>query len=313
MKKTKLIVVAGPTASGKTALGVRLAKAVSGEVISADSMQVYRGMEIASAAPAPGEQQGVAHHLVGFLEAENEFSVSHFCTLAREKTDEIVKRGNTPIIVGGTGLFIDSFVDNLSFSPAGCDEALRRALGEKEKDELYEMLCAADPAAAAEIHPNNKKRVIRALEICSAGSTKTQQNALSRAGENPFDVLYFVITFADRQKLYDRIDRRVDEMFENGLVEEARQCLLKASKTAAQAIGPKELAPYFSGDITLEEAKENIKRQTRRYAKRQIAWFKRRQGAVLLEADQMTADGLCRKAIEKSREFLNEEEKKQQK
>ncbi|MCD7723929.1 MAG: tRNA (adenosine(37)-N6)-dimethylallyltransferase MiaA [Clostridiales bacterium] len=306
MKKTKLIVVAGPTASGKTALGVEIAKALSGEVISADSMQVYTGMHIATAAPAAAEMQGVAHHLVEFISRESEFSVSDFCNAARAKISEIESRGNTPLIVGGTGLFIDSLVDNISFSPIKHDEMLRQQLCEKSAGELYETLCLKDPQAAKLIHPNNKKRVIRALEICFAGSTKTRQNELSRAGGNPFETLYFIISFNNRQLLYERIDRRVDEMFENGLVDEALKCFAGASKTAAQAIGPKELQPYFRGEITLNEARENIKRQTRRYAKRQITWFKRRHGAVLLPADSMTETQLYAAAIEKSRDFLNE-------
>lgn len=305
MSKTKIIVVAGPTASGKTNLAVEIAKAVSGEVISADSMQVYKGMSIASAAPAQKEMQGVAHHLVEFLDQSEGFSVSDFCRLAKEKISEISARGNVSVIAGGTGLFIDSLVDNINFTEAQTDFELRERLMQKDCDELYSMLLEVDKEAAEKIHKNNKKRVARALEIYySSGSTKTAQDINSKKEESPYEALYFVIGFKSREVLYERINRRVDLMVEAGLVEEARENLSKEKATSAQAIGHKELAPYFSGEKSLEQALDDLKRETRRYAKRQITWFKRRENAVWLYADEEGAD-IVKAAVDKSREFLN--------
>lgn len=305
MSKTKIIVVAGPTASGKTGLAVEIAKAVSGEVISADSMQVYKGMSIASAAPAQKEMQGVAHHLVEFLDQSEGFSVSDFCRLAKEKISEISARGNVPVIAGGTGLFIDSLVDNINFTEAQTDFELRERLMQKDCDELYSMLLEVDKEAAEKIHKNNKKRVARALEIYySSGSTKTAQDINSKKEESPYEALYFVIGFKSREVLYERINRRVDLMVEAGLVEEARENLSKEKATSAQAIGHKELAPYFRGEKSLGQALDDLKRETRRYAKRQITWFKRRENAVWLYADEEGAD-IVKAAVDKSREFLN--------
>lgn len=305
MSKTKIIVVAGPTASGKTNLAVEIAKAVSGEVISADSMQVYKGMSIASAAPAQKEMQGVAHHLVEFLDQSEGFSVSDFCRLAKEKISEISARGNVPVIAGGTGLFIDSLVDNINFTEAQTDFELRERLMQKDCDELYSMLLEVDKEAAEKIHKNNKKRVARALEIYySSGSTKTAQDINSKKEESPYEALYFVIGFKSREVLYERINRRVDLMVEAGLVEEARENLSKEKATSAQAIGHKELAPYFRGEKSLGQALDDLKRETRRYAKRQITWFKRRENAVWLYADEEGAD-IVKAAVDKSREFLN--------
>lgn len=305
MSKTKIIVVAGPTASGKTGLAVEIARAVSGEVISADSMQVYKGISIASAAPTQKEMQGVAHHLVEFLDQSENFSVSDFCRLAKEKISEISARGNVPVIAGGTGLFIDSLVDNINFTEAQTDFELRERLMQKDCDELYSMLLEVDKEAAEKIHKNNKKRVARALEIYySSGSTKTAQDINSKKEKSPYEALYFVIGFKSREVLYERINRRVDLMVEAGLVDEARENLSKKKATSAQAIGHKELQPYFSGEKSLGQALDDLKRETRRYAKRQITWFKRRENAVWLYADEEGAD-IVKAAVDKSREFLN--------
>ncbi len=302
MMKTKLIVVAGPTASGKTALGIEIAKAVGGEIISADSMQVYKDMSIATAAPTAEERRLVAHHLVEFLERDKVFSVSDFCKYAKGAVDDIVGRGKVPVIVGGTGLFIDSFVDNIKFAETETDFELREMLMKKSSEELYAELLKIDPKAAENIHKNNKIRVVRALEIYySSGNTKSVQNERSRLEDSPYDVLYFVIGFKNRALLYNRINRRVDLMAENGLVDEAECCLQNGGKTSAQAIGHKELVPYFNGSISLDEALDKLKQETRHYAKRQITWFKKRENAVWLYADE---EDIAKKAVDKSREFL---------
>lgn len=303
--KKKIIVVAGATASGKTALGIALAQAVNGEIISADSMQVYKGMPIATAAPTAEEQQAVPHHLVAFLEPSESFSVARWCDLARAKIYEILSRNHIPIIVGGTGLFIDSLADNIIFEEIPVDNALRQRLMEKSEDDLYNELMELDPKAAEDIHKNNKKRVVRALELYYAGSSKTQQNINSRKTQSPYEVLYFFINYRDRQKLYDRINKRVDMMLDLGIIDEARDCMDKYTGTSAQGIGHKELMPYLKGADSLENCVNKLKQETRRYAKRQITWFKRRENAVLLEPDVSGNDGMINCAVKKCEEFLN--------
>lgn len=304
MDKTKIICVVGATASGKTALGVELAKEFNGEIISADSMQVYKGMSVATAAADENERQGIEHHLLEFLQPEESFSVADFVRLANEKIAQITARGHLPVIVGGTGLFIDSLAQNITFADIPVNEKLRNELNEKTTDELYELLLKADESAAKNIHKNNRKRVIRALELCYGGTTKTMQNNCSRLEESPYDPLYIGINYADRAVLYDRINRRVDLMVEKGLVDEARQFENNCGVTSRQAIGHKELQPYFNGDITLDEALNNIKQSTRRYAKRQLTWFRRNEKINWLYADEMSGSELISSAKTLVREFL---------
>lgn len=306
MGKIKIICVVGATASGKTSLGVELAKKLNGEIISADSMQVYKGMSVATAAATKEEQQGIPHHLLEFLEPEESFSVAEFVSLAKQKAIEISERGKVPIIVGGTGLFIDSLVKNIVFSDVSVDEKLREELSLRSTDELYEELLKLDEPAALDIHKNNRKRVIRALELYYGGVSKTQQNADSMNEESPFDALYIGITFRDREKLYARINKRVDIMAQNGLAAEAKEMLSKVGATSKQAIGHKELKPYFDGEISLDEALESLKRETRRYAKRQLTWFRRNENINWLYSDEMNKDELVSKAVSVSQEFLKE-------
>lgn len=302
--KTKIIVVAGPTASGKTSLGIEIAKAVDGEIISADSMQVYQDMSIATASPTQKEQAQVPHHLVEFLSRQSSYSVSDFCRLAKEKISDISSRGKTPVIVGGTGLFIDSLVDNIKFTDAETDFELRNELMKKSADDLYDMLLKIDKEAALKIHKNNKSRVARAIEIYyTAGKTKTMQNEDSRKEESPFQTLYFVLAYKNRETLYDRINRRVDIMLDSGLLTEAEKVLAASDcKTSAQAIGHKELKPYFDGEITLDTAVDNLKKETRHYAKRQITWFKRRKDAEIIYMDG--DENPVSSAVCKCREFI---------
>ncbi len=304
MKKTKIICVVGATASGKTDLAVKLAKAVDGEIISADSMQVYKNMPIATAVATKEEQDGVMHHLVEFLDADQTFSVADFVERAKVLIDEITARGRVPIVAGGTGLFVDSLVKNISFSEVGSNAEIRNELAEKSNEELYERLLKLDPNAAEDIHPNNRKRVIRALELCMSGTSKTEQNENSMLIDSPYDALYIGIGYKDRQKLYDRINKRVDLMLEAGLENEARQMLGKQGLTARQAIGHKELQPYIDGKITLDEATENLKRETRRYAKRQLTWFRRNENINWLYADELSRDELVKKAVDLAKNHL---------
>ena len=304
MEKTKIICVVGATASGKTDLAVKLAKAVDGEIISADSMQVYKNMPIATAVATKEEQDGVPHHLVEFLDTDQTFSVADFVECAKVLIDEITTRGRVPIVAGGTGLFVDSLVKNISFSEVGSNAKIRKELAEKSNEELYEKLLELDSKSAQDIHPNNRKRVIRALELCMSGTSKTEQNENSMLIDSPYDALYIGIGYKDRQKLYDRINKRVDLMLDAGLENEARQMLGKQGLTARQAIGHKELQPYIDGNITLDEAVEGLKRETRRYAKRQLTWFRRNENINWLYADEMSRDELVEKAVDLAKNHL---------
>lgn len=279
--KPKILAVVGATASGKTSLGIELAKKYNGEIISADSMQIYKGLDIASAKPTPEEMQGIPHHLIDFLDRDINFSVSDYVNLANEKIKDILSRGKLPIIVGGTGLYIDSLLDNVKFSDGGSDEEYRKELytlaNENGNEFLYNMLLETDPVAAENIHMNNLVRVVRALEVFHVtGRRFSELKAESRLTESPYDSLIIGLNFHDRQILYDRINMRVDEMVKNGLIEEA-ESIWKAGgqKTSANAIGYKELIPYFENIMTLEECIDRIKQETRHYAKRQLTWFRK--------------------------------------
>lgn len=291
----KLAVIAGPTASGKTALAVSLAKRFGGEIVSADSMQIYKHMNIATAKPTEKERKEVAHHLIDFLEPDEEFSVADYVTSARKVIADISLRGNLPIVCGGTGLYIDSLIKNITFAKAEAPESLRRELTELSKQKgggyLLGVLREFDPETASKLHENNVKRIIRAIEIYkTTGITASEHNRLSTAEPSPYDAVEIVLDFRDRKILYERIDARVDKMFSDGLLEEAREILSDSSiKTARQAIGYKELAPYFSGEKTLEECADSLKLSTRRYAKRQLTWFRRSQNTVWLYPDDYSS------------------------
>ena len=289
--KQKLIIVCGPTASGKTGLGIEIAKAVNGEIISADSMQIYKGIPIATAQPTMEEREGIPHHLMGFLEVGTPFSVAEYCDLAHKTIEYVAKRGKTPIIVGGTGLYIDSVSDDIKFSECGNTEIrdnLKNRLDEVGAEVLFEELKGIDPVAAEKIEPNNIRRIIRALEVYySTGIPFSRHVELSKTEPSRYDSVRLFLNYKDREVLYDRINRRVDIMLESGLENEAREYMDKcADSGAGQAIGHKELYPYIKGEISLVEAIENLKRATRRYAKRQITWFSKREDANLLLADK---------------------------
>lgn len=285
------VAVAGPTASGKTSLAIHLAKRFGGEIVCADSMQIYKNLDVATAKPTPDELSQAKHWLVDFLDPGEEFSVADYVRLAHEALFDISSRGKLPIICGGTGLYIDSLLQNISFSEEEYDPEIRRELSEIAKEKggryLLEELRKIDPEAASKLHENNVKRIIRAIEVYKiSGVTFTEQNRMSRINQSPYRYLKLVISFKDREILYQRIDKRVDEMLKIGLLEETERVLKDGTlKTAAQAIGYKELQPYFSGEKKLSECVENLKRSTRRYAKRQITWFKRDPEAVPIYAD----------------------------
>ncbi len=298
-QKPKVVVVAGPTASGKTSLGIALAQHFGGEIVSADSMQIYKGMSIASAAPTKEERKQAVHHLVEFLEPDESFCVADYVALAKEKISDIVNRGKLPIIVGGTGLYINSLVDGIEFCEQKPDEKIRKRL-EAEYEGLggEEMLCRLrkiDKQTAERLSASDKRRIVRALEVFeTTGITISQQNELSRKNGKPYDEIMLGITYLDREKLYERINKRVDLMIENGILEEAK-LMSNKGVTAAQAIGHKEFGEYFCGNCTLEEAKEKLKRETRRYAKRQLTWFRRDSRINWLYND---SDDVFKKAVE---------------
>lgn len=302
MQNIPVLAVVGPTASGKTALAVELAKRLGGEIVSADSMQIYKGMDIASAKPTEAEKQGIPHHMMDFLPPETPYSVAEYVKAARACILEIYKRQKLPILVGGTGLYIDSLLTGTQFIETETDFDLRARL-ETEFDALggekmLEKLAAFDRDTAARLHPNNRKRIIRAFEVYTlTGKTMTEVLAASREKPSPFAPRYIGIAYENREILYDRINRRVDIMLENGLLAEARAFFQGTPDTAAQAIGYKELKPYLDGVLSLDEAVENLKRATRNYAKRQITWFKRNPQIHWIYADTCSKQALLAQAI----------------
>ncbi len=296
MEKQRVLAVVGPTASGKTALGIALAKKYGGEIISADSMQIYEGLDIATAKPTAEEMQDIPHHLIGILPRSQAFSAAEYVALAREKIAEIAARGKLPIIVGGTGLYVDSLLSGMQFSQEGNDPKLREELyaqAEAEgKEALHARLAALDPQAAESIHPNNIVRVVRALEVClSSGRTFSELKAENAAHPSPYDAVMIGLDYADRAVLYDRIDRRVLRMVEQGLLEEARAVYEQGElQTAANAIGYKELIPFFEERASLSDCIAKIQQETRRYAKRQLTWFRRNHQIswlILCENDEV--------------------------
>ena len=279
--KIPLLVIAGPTASGKTALAVEMAKLYNGEVISADSMQIYKGLNIATAKPTVEEMQGIPHHLIDFLEPDEPFSVADYVALAGKTIREVRSRGKLPIICGGTGLYISSLVDNIIFDDTGSDPAIRARLENQAKEEgvhaLWLKLKEIDPETASKVHENNLPRVIRGIEVFELTGTKLSEHKInSRREESPYNACIIGLTAENRQYLYDRIEKRVRIMAENGMVEECRAVWQKGGlATAGQAIGYKELVPYFEGEASLEDCLDKIILETRHYAKRQLTWFRR--------------------------------------
>ena len=292
MAKQPIIVVVGPTATGKTALAVELAKLYNGEVISADSMQIYKGMDILTAKPTEEEKQGIRHHLMDFLETETDFSVADYVKLANIAVDDISSRGKLPVLAGGTGLYINSLIDNIKFDDTTGDKEYREKLlsvaKEKGNHYLWERLLDVDEKSALAVHENNVSRVIRALEVYEkTGEKLSEYKKSSRLEESRFVPAMIGLTFSDRQMLYYRINKRVDTMIADGLVNEAKGIYCSRNlNTAHQAIGYKELIPYFEGQVSLEDCIEKIKMETRRYAKRQLTWFRRDKRINWIEVDK---------------------------
>ncbi len=305
--KPAILAVAGPTATGKTALSVFLAEQLGGEIISADSMQVYRGLDIGTAKATPEERRGIPHYGIDILAPEAPYSVADFTEMAAAAAREIAAKGHLPILAGGTGLYLESFLRGVRFAPDKADPALREALAAelaaRGPEEMYRALAAVDPAAAAATHPNNTVRVLRALEHYRAtGHTLTEQKRESLPAEPPYRALIFGLDTPVRAALYERIDRRVDAMLAGGLLREAEYVFENrgAFRTAAQAIGYKELFPYLEGKAALAPCVEKLKQASRNYAKRQLTWFRRMPDIVWLNAG---APDLQEIALEKARDF----------
>ncbi len=309
MKKIPIIAVVGPTASGKTGLGIQIAKRFDGEVVSADSMQIYCGMDIATAKPNVLEQDGVIHHMIDFLDPSDSFSVADYTLLAHQAIADIHARGKLPVLVGGTGLYVDSVLNDIVFTEIKTDPQLRESLyqfGKKQGNgALLERLRRVDPESAARLHENNVGRIVRAIEVYElTGITMTEQQKKSREKPSRYRALKFGLNYRDRSVLYDRIDRRVDLMMEQGLLEEAKNVLVSPMKTAVQAIGYKELQPYLEGKTSLSVCVEQLKQSTRRYAKRQLTWFLRDPQITWLYPDEEEMPDLIKKVFVSVEMFL---------
>lgn len=286
MSKPKVIVICGPTASGKTALSIELAKKINGEIVSADSMQIYKDMDIGTAKTTTEEMQGIKHYLQDFVEPDKRYSVADYKVDAEKAIEEILSKGKTPIVVGGTGLYVDSLIYGIEYQEIKFDEKYRKELEDialkDGLETLYKKAQEIDPEAMKKISCNDKKRIMRVLEIYKAtGKTKTEQEIESRKKEVKYDYKVFAIDW-EREKLYERINKRVDIMIENGLIEEVENLLKKYKEfpTAMQGLGYKEVVEYLNGYLTKEEMIDKIKQETRRYAKRQITWFRKNKQTI---------------------------------
>ena len=293
MNKPKVIVICGPTASGKTTLSIQLAQKINGEIITSDSMQIYKDMDIGTAKPTKEEMQGIKHYLVDFVEPNKRYSVADFKKDAEKAIEEILKNGKVPIIVGGTGLYVDSLIYGIEYQDIKFDEKYRKELENRVEQEglesLYNEAKKIDPQAMEKISSNDQKRILRVLEIYKAtGKNKTEQEAESRKNGVKYDYKVFAINM-DREKLYERINKRVDIMIEQGLIQEVQDLLKKYDEfpTAMQGLGYKEVVEYLQGNISKEEMIDKVKMETRRYAKRQNTWFKKNKQTIWIEPQDL--------------------------
>ena len=307
----QIITIAGPTASGKTALSILLAKEMDGEIVSCDSMQVYKDMDIGTAKPTPEEQQGIPHHMLSVAEPWEDFSVSRYCAMADPIVEDILRRGKSPIIVGGTGLYMDALIRGNAFAPCpstGRREELEALAASQGIEAVIERLRAVDPESAARLHPSDQKRIIRAMEVyLETGMTITEHNRKTQEIPPKYHPIRFALADRQRQTLYDRIDRRVDAMVEAGLIDEIQGLLARGIPekcTAMQAIGYKEFVAALHGACSLEEAAGQVKQASRRYAKRQLTWFRRNPENIwLIREDGQTSMEILDSARQYLRDF----------
>ena len=307
MKKKKLIVIAGPTASGKTALGIALAGRVNGEIVSADSMQIYRGMDVGTAKATAEEQAAAKHHMLDLIEPGENYSVSRYVLEATEVCEELFRQGKQPVVVGGTGLYIDALLAGRRFAGTQNESMeLREELGAEYDrlggEEMLKKLRTVDPERAGKLSPGDRRRIVRALEVYAlTGRSISEHDEQSRLVPPAYEAVYAVLNFSDRAKLYERIETRVDRMCRDGLFEETEALLKRGipdESTCMQAIGYRQAAMALRGEITREEAVLLIKQATRRYAKRQLTWFRRREDVLWLEADRMTTEEMANRVQE---------------
>ena len=305
----KLICIAGPTASGKTALSIALAEALDAQIVSCDSMQVYKYMDIGTAKPTVEERKGIVHHMLDVAEPDEDFSVSRYCAMADPIVANILARGRTAIIVGGTGLYMDSLIRGNAFAPFP-STGVRERLEAEPIEDVYARLSAIDPEAAARLHLSDKKRIIRAMEVyLETGITITEHNRRTQLLPNKYDPVWFALEDENRQDLYDRIDRRVELMLEQGLVEEIRSLLVRGipkKATALQAIGYKEFLAALDGQCTLAEAAAQVQQASRHYAKRQLTWFRRNPAIHWLRRKPGTGN---EEILMQARQILQENDK----
>ncbi len=296
--KKKILAISGPTAVGKTALAIRVAEELDGEIISCDSMQIYKGMDIGTAKPTREELARVRHHMIDVVSPDRDFSCAEYKAMATEVVEDILSRGKLPIFCGGTGLYLESVLYNGGFSAAPADKDVRERLAANTPEENWERLIKIDPDAAAKTHMNNLPRVIRALEIYDlTGITKTEWDRRSKEKTSDYDSRVMVLYASDRELLYDRINRRVDLMIEAGLVDEVRNLGLRSDSTAGQAIGYKEITEYFEGRSTFDEAVCKIKQASRNYAKRQQTWWRHSDGAEFVDICDKNFENIVNFAI----------------
>lgn len=302
--KPLVVVIVGPTASGKTRLSIELAKHFDGEIVSADSMQIYQKMNIGTAKPTEEEKQGIPHHLMDFLPPTEEYALKQYLEDANAAVQDILSRGKLPIIAGGTGLYVTSFLNNLTLNEEPNDEAYRTEL-ERQYEELggevmLSRLSEFDPELAARLFPKDKKRILRGFEVYhNTGITQTEQNRRALENESPYEFLCFGLTAKDRAVLYERIDRRVEMMMEQGLLDEVRSLdLPSCSRTAKQAIGYRQFDEYWTGETSLEEAVSRIQKESRNYAKRQLTWFRRDSRIHWFEIDCENFDNILNYCVE---------------
>ena len=312
-EKIKLPIIVGATASGKSALAMRIAEEIGGEIVSCDSMQIYRRMNIGTAKPTAEEQSRVRHHLIDVIEPWETFSCADYARLADEAIRDVIARGKTPIVCGGTGLYLDALLRGGLAEEADCDENYRNELNalaaEKGNDYVHGLLRDLDPESADAIHPNNRKRVIRALEICRVtGRKKSEIDRENSAFDGAYEPLAVGLFYTDRAVLYDRIDRRVDQMLREGLLDEVRaldaEGIFERSRTAAGAIGYKELLGFIRGEMTLAEASDTLKMATRRYAKRQCTWFGAKTYVERIDVDGVPDEKTLEKISEKTKKVF---------
>ena len=312
-EKIKVPIIVGATASGKSALAMRIAEEIGGEIVSCDSMQIYRRMNIGTAKPTAEEQSRVRHHLIDVIEPWESFSCADYAKLADEAIRDVIARGKMPIVCGGTGLYLDALLRGGLAEEADCDENYRNELNalaeEKGNDYVHGLLRDLDPESADAIHPNNRKRVIRALEVCRVtGRKKSEIDRENSAFDGAYEPLAVGLFYTDRAVLYERIDRRVDQMLEEGLLDEVRaldrEGIFERSKTAAGAIGYKELLGFIRGETTLAEASDTLKMATRRYAKRQCTWFGAKNYIERIDIDGVPDEKTLEKILEKTKKVF---------